>query len=243
MRNGIIRSLFALGLTLTGASAQAQDPEAGEVSTSETTTTTVTTTSADTGGGSVSSGSTGAQGPLRLYGGLHFGGGGNVKVMPEEGDSDKADLAGLIGFQLGADYVMHQYFAIGGEFRLTSTAGGDRPDGVDRSDVAILLVDFDVKPRGRYQFGNIPLEVYGTLPLGLSIIAPKVEGADTKVNMNFGIGGGATYFFTDKIGVNAEMAGIFHWYRESIDTGFGNDFTVRNRLGQFYMFLNFVYAL
>jgi len=242
MRNGIIRSLLAFGLTLTGASAQAQDPEAGEVAV-ETTETTTTTTAVSTDGGG-SSAATGSRGPLRLYGGLHFGGGGNVKIMPEDGDSHKFDVGGLIGFQLGADYVMHKYFAIGGEFRLTSTAAGNRPDGVDRSDVALLLVDFDVKPRGRYEFSNIPLEVYGTMPLGLSILNPKQDGADTKVNMNFGIGGGATYFFTDHIGINSEILGIFHWVRDTQDNPLGGDsFTVRGRYGQFYMFVNAVYVL
>jgi|GEM_PF-5549180 len=234
MRNGIIGALFALGLTVIGASALAQDPEAGEVATTST-----------AGHASASGSSAGpAADGLRLYGGLHFGGGGNVKSMPESGSSSKASLAGLIGFQLGVDKVMHKYFALGGEFRLTSTALGNRPNGVNRSDVAVMLVDFNVKPRGRYEFTNIPLEVYGTMPLGLSIVNPKQNGADTKVNMNFGIGGGATYYFTDRIGVNAEMLGIFHWARDKVNVPFSNnDFTVRNRFGQFYMFLNAVYVL
>ena len=75
-------------------------------------------------------------------------------------------------------------------------------------------------------------------------MAPKADEFDTKVDMNFGIGAGATYFFTEHIGVNSEMIGIFHWYRESdrICTDIG-DATVRNRIGQFYWFINFVYVL
>jgi hypothetical protein len=143
----------------------------------------------------------------------------------------------LVGFQLGVDYVLHKYFAIGGEYRLTSTSL-DVPGNPDRP----LFIDFDVKPRGRYEFDNIPLELYGTLPVGLSVVAPH-NHADTKANANLGLGAGATYFFTSNMGVNTEIMGIFHWYHDTVDLGFGSTGTIKERFGQFYWFANFVYAL
>jgi hypothetical protein len=226
MRKGFIGAVLAIGLAVSGT-ALAQDPEAGEVA--------VSTTSVGGGGG----GHVGSRGPTRVYGGIHLGGGGNVKVMPEEGDSDKADMAFLVGFQAGLDHVIHPYVALGGEFRFTSTQADDVPDDADR----LLLVDFTFKPRGRYEFNNIPLEIYLTLPVGLSVVAPRND-ADTKVNANFGVGPGATYFFNDKMGINTELLGIFHWYRETVESDFiDEDFTFRNRIGQFYWLTNFVYVL
>lgn len=218
MSKRALSALFALALAFTAGSVQAQDPEAGEVSVSSSRS---------------SSASTGSRGPTRVYGGIHLGGGGNVKIMPEDFDSIKTDMKFLVGFQGGLDHVIHKYVALGGEFRFTSTDfdARDRP----------ILVDLAFKPRGRYEFSNIPLELYGTLPLGFSIVAPRNEG-DTKFNMNFGIGAGAMYFFTEKLGINTELTGIFHWYRETAEVA-GLDFTVRNRFGQFYWFTNVVYVL
>ncbi len=234
MRNGIKHSLFALGLSLSALTAQAQDPEAGEVGVSES-------TSVSTDG---SARSTGSRGPLRVYGGFHIGGGGNTKTM-RDGNSAKTDMGFLGGLQGGVDYVIHPYVALGGEFRFTRTRVDiDIPTinipGVPQIDVdkpKISILDFVFKPRGRYEFSNIPLEVYGTLPLGFDLVIPK--NGDTKFNMNFGIGGGAMYFFTERMGVNTELTGIFHWYRS--DGGPAGDF--RNRIGQFYWFNNFVFVL
>lgn len=219
MSKRALSALFALALAFTG-SAQAQDPEAGEVSVS------TRSSGRSSGGGQV-------PGPTRIYGGIHIGGGGNVKAMPERGPSGKSSAHFLVGFQGGLDHIIHEYVALGGEFRFTST-------DLDLRDRA-LLVDFTFKPRGRYAFSNIPLEVYGTLPLGFSVFALRNE-ADAKFNMNFGIGAGAMYFFTDRLGINAEMTGLFHWRRDTAP-GFIDDITIRSRLGQFYWFTNVVYAL
>lgn len=223
MSKRALSALFALALAFTAGSVQAQDPEAGEVSVSSSRSS------------SARSSSTGSRGPTRVYGGIHLGGGGNLKVMPEDFDSDKVDMKFLVGFQGGLDHVIHQYVALGGEFRFTST-------DIKYADERPILVDFTFKPRGRYEFSNIPLEVYGTLPLGFSVVAPRNDG-DTKFNMNFGIGAGAMYFFTEKLGINAELTGIFHWFRQTYDGPLNTDFTVRNRMGQFYWFTNVVYVL
>lgn len=219
-----IRTLALVALALSGT-AQAQDPEAGDVS-----------VAADVSAGGAS---VGARGPMRVYGGLHLGGGGNVVTKIKDSDFDgDGDMGFLIGFQGGLDYVLHRFFAIGGEFRLTSSKFADMPGDPDRP----IFVDFTAKPRGRYEFSSIPLEVYGMLPIGFSIVAPRND-MDTKFNMNFGLGAGATYFFTERMGINSEMAGIFHWFRQDVVIPFVGDTTSRNRTGQFYLFVNFVYVL
>jgi hypothetical protein len=212
------------------------------VSVSETTT---TTTSVQTGAPPSASPSTGSRGPLRVYGGFHIGGGGNQKSM-RDGDSEKLDMGFLGGLQGGVDYVIHPYVALGGEFRFTRTRLDlDIPDFgfIDDEDEnpKFSILDFVFKPRGRYEFSNIPLEVYGTTPVGFDVLIPSADNADTKFNMNLGIGAGAIYFFTERMGVNTEMTGIFHWYR--IDSGNDDIDDLRNRIGQFYWFNNFVYVL
>lgn len=185
----------------------------------------------------------GAAGKLRILGGMHFGGGGEWNINTDGPGDISPSLKALVGLQGGVDYVLMRYFALGGELRLTwwkpesiVLAGND----IGRS----LFVDIDVKPRGRYEFSSIPLEVYGTLPMGLSFAALN---DDTNMNggagFNLGFGGGATYFFTSRIGINAEMLGVWHWFDGEVDgRGVGNVDT-DNRTAQFYFFLNAVFAI
>lgn len=106
-------------------------------------------------------------GPTRVYAGLHLGGIGKSKCS-QKGYSENDNMASLRGFQGGADVVLHKYFAVGGEYRFTSTQFED----AEKDDDRVLLVDFALKPRGRYRLPNIPLEVYGTMPFGASVVAP-----------------------------------------------------------------------
>lgn len=231
---GALSALFAASVCALSGTALAQDAdqETGEV-----------TVSADSSGAS-SSGlgrSSGAVGPLRINAGLHLGLGGSLVTDPDGpgGDFDD-DMLVTPGLQAGADYVVMDYFSIGGELRLSwfNTDGGDDAD-VDRS----MFFDLDVKPKGRYAFNNIPLEVYGTLPMGLSVAALNDDtGADGGAGFNLGFGPGATYFFTDRIGINTEMLGVFHWFGSSVDSQFGSA-EASNRTGQFYWFINGVFAI
>jgi hypothetical protein len=225
MRKGIIRALFAVAAlalaTPSLGAAQDAAQESGEIS-----------TTSSSGGGSSRSGT---YGPLRVYGGIHFGGGGNLRGKIN-GHSDSIGMKGLFGGQFGGEYELHKYVLLGAEMRFTTTKA-------DHADDRTFLWDiFSIKPKGRYMFSSIPLEVYGTTPFGLSLVAPH-NNLDTKVNAHFGLGGGATYFFTDKMGVNAEILGMWHWFREKVPSFAGSDDHIRYRIGQFYMFLNFVYAL
>jgi hypothetical protein len=181
----------------------------------------------------------------RILGGLHFGFAGDLEVDVDTGfgltTGNDPDLDPTIGLQAGVDYILMKYFALGGELRLswwkperniTLTSQSDP----DRS----LYVDIDIKPRGRYVFSGIPLEVYGTLPLGLSIASVNDDiPMDGGPGFNLGFGGGATYFLTPRIGVNTELLGVWHWFDGSLDVGPDTD----NRTAQLYWMLNVVFAI
>jgi hypothetical protein len=180
-------------------------------------------------------------GKLRILGGLHFGGGGNLRVDPNGGGvTVENSLKAIVGLQAGVDYVLMRYFALGGELRFGwwNTKNFDSYD-VGRS----TFIDLDVKPRGRYAFDNIPLEVYGTMPMGLTLALLNNDiNADGGAGFNLGFGGGANYFFTERFGINSEMLGVFHWFKATYNGGFG-DYDAKMRTGQFYLFVNAIFAL
>jgi hypothetical protein len=232
MSKGIFSALCAAVLALTGA-ASAQDTAAQETGAVETTSS--VSTAAPASSASIN------PGKLRILGGIHFGGGGDLRVDPDGGGGTaEFSLAPVVGLQAGVDYVMMQYFALGGELRATFWNTKDNSDGdVGRS----TFIDFDVKPRGRYVF-DFPLEVYGMLPLGLSVAALNDDWGNVSggAGFNLGFGGGANYFFNEKIGVNSEMAAIWHWFGAEYEA-FGASADAGMRTAQFYLFLNFVYAI
>lgn len=173
----------------------------------------------------------GRPGPLRVFGGFHLAVGGS---LDDKNIAYSPDLDPTVGLQGGADYVLHDYFAIGGEMRFLWW----KVDGAgDRS----FFWDIAVKPRGRYAFANIPLEVYGALPIGLTVpgLAGGLEG---KVGWNIGIVAGAYYFFTENIGVNAEIGWAFHQFKYGIE---GLPGSSSAKMNQFVCIptANFVYAL
>jgi len=229
---GALSALFAASVCALSGTALAQDAaqERGELS-----------VSADTSG--VGHRHSGVVGPLRINAGLHLGLGGGARGEVEGlPGSSTADLAVTPGLQAGIDYVIMDYFSLGGETRLAwfNTKAGQDAD-ISRT----MLWDLDLKPKGRYAFSNIPLELYGTLPMGLSVIGGNDDvDTDATAGFNLGFGPGATYFITDRIGVNTEMLGIFRWFSETIDSPFGGGSTdVKTRLGQFTWFFNAVFAI
>jgi hypothetical protein len=231
MSKGIYSALFTVVCAFAGT-ASAQDMAAQETGAVETSTTSVRTEAPSSGSLS--------PGKLRILGGLHFGGGGDLRIDPDGGGGTaEVSLAPVVGLQAGVDYVMMDYFALGGELRATFWNTSDYSDGdIGRS----TFIDIDVKPRGRYVF-DFPLEVYGMMPMGLTIAALNDDwNADGGAGFNLGFGGGANYFFTDKIGINSEMAAIWHWFSAEYP-GFGGTVDAGLRTAQFYLFLNFVYAL
>jgi hypothetical protein len=182
---GLVAALAtALALTST---AFAQDPAAAP---------------ADGGGGSTSSVQIADGGIVdmwRLGGDLHllFGFGGA--------------RAGLRAF---ADFPLHQFFMLGGEFSL---AGGN----------GATQFQFDVKPTGRIPFnvGNGILEPYITAPMGLGVWTSGI-GAGFAWNVLFG----CAYFFNDKIGVHGDL-GV-----GGVTNGFGGGGAFQLNLGAQFLF-------
>lgn len=161
--------------------------------------------------------------PFRLYGGMRLGVGGNRKMKgwPED------DLKNTVGVQLGATYVFPKlpYLAFGGEVRF----GGFKVKDVDDRK---KIWDFSLKPRVRYDLKTLPLEIYGALPVGLSLLGDDV-GA------NLGIMGGVGHFFTEQIGICGEMGWQMHWISKDKDKG-----VPKQRYGQWTLFaVNLVVAL
>ncbi|MFM2416285.1 MAG: hypothetical protein RL385_1008 [Pseudomonadota bacterium] len=194
----------------------------------------------------------GPVGPLRVYGGMRVGFGGQFKdradnnvgfAVPNEvtsswlGGSD-LDADPSIGFQFGVDYVLMDYFAIGGETRFNWVK-------VDGFDDRIMLWDLVAKPRGRYQLNNLPLELYATLPVGLSIANfDDGSGIDGGAGATLGLAGGANYFFNEHMGINAELGALFHWIHGEVDTQLNRTLDLKRRLAQCSLLqVNFVYAL
>ena len=61
-------------------------------------------------------------------------------------------------------------------------------------------------------FSGLPLEVFGSLPLGLTV--PSINddwSADGKAGFTLGFGAGVSYFFTGKLGFGGELLYLKHW--------------------------------
>jgi hypothetical protein len=176
-------------------------------------------------------------GPLRVYGGFSVAVGGDWQGESEGRfgfDREYAyDLDPTLGLQGGVEYVVMDYFSIGGEMRFLFPK-------VDGESDRHFLWDISVKPKGRYAFDNMPLEVYGAFPLGLTV--PGIDGpAEGTVGFNLGLVGGATWWFNENMGVNAELGWVFHKFGVEYDD---DDSEIDVKMNQFLLLCpNFVYAL
>lgn len=251
MRTTIRTILLASCMLTHGAIAAAQDQEEGPVELAPASDEVSTTAEVSTSGSASASYGpatpqdaprTGREsvGALRVYGGFRLGVGGGFKPIDVDGAPD--DILALAkatpGLQLGVDYVVMDYFAIGGETRLSwpgYKAGGDR----------LMLWDVVVKPRARMLLSSYPLELYAALPFGISVAnfpndeRPEITG---KAHATLGLSAGAYYFFNQHMGINAEMGWLWNWIRGEVDLG-ATTATSKQRLGQFTLLnVNFVYA-
>jgi len=177
-------------------------------------------------------------GPLTVYAGARLGFGGDADYDP--GGSD--ELITTFGLQAGADYVIMDYFALGGEIRM-GAFNTDNNDDLDNG--RSLLFDFVVRPRGRYVFAGMPLEVFGTLPVGLSV--PSINddwNADGKAGFTLGFGAGANYFFSERLGVGGELLYLKHWigWESRVASGTVNIIEEDVSLGQINFVGNMIYA-
>jgi opacity protein-like surface antigen len=166
----------------------------------------------------------------RIYGGLWLGFGGDIEF---EG-IDVGDLGKTIGGQAGVDVVVARYFSLGGEVRV----GGFDVDGFDTRN---RLIDLDFKPRLRLPLRG-PLELYATVPVGLTI--PRLAdiegrgGLDENLGWNLGVGAGLNWFLTDNFGLNVEPIWLMHNFGFEGPLGDGDV-----KMKQFAVMLNAVLAL
>jgi len=232
MMQGCVLAASMLATAALGtATARAQDQETGEVDLDRT-----SRGSSSRRASRSSSTDHPAPGPLRLYGGLSIAAGGELKLDDADFDEGGSELFPTIGFHAGADFVLMDYFSIGGETRFLFF----KPEAIGDDDRSFLW-DISVKPRGRYAFDGMPLEVYLALPLGLTV--PGIEGeAEGEVGWNIGIVAGANYFFSESLGVSLELGWHFHKFGIESGEGLGGEYDVK--MNQFlFLAPSFVYAL
>jgi hypothetical protein len=168
--------------------------------------------------------------PFQLYGGFRVGVGGSITESGEEDDSEyeeDTDLENTIGFQAGATYAL-PFFALGGEVRLNAM----KIDGLsDR----LKIWDFAFKPRARFELPTLPLEVYGALPVGLSVLQESESESnyvEKDLGANLGIMFGATYYVSEKVGINAEMGWQMHFFKNEEEDDYSDSTTYKTRVGQ-----------
>ena len=170
--------------------------------------------------------------PTRIYGGLWLGFGGDIEVSHV---GQVGNLGKTIGGQGGVDVVVARYLSLGGEVRV----GGFRIGGFDQRN---RLIDLDFKPRLRLPLDSTPLELYLTVPVGLTI--PRLSDldggrqVDNNIGWNVGVGGGLNAFITRSFAFNVEPIWLVHHF--GIDGTDGNG-TVKVK--QFAIMLNAVLAI
>lgn len=124
------------------------------------------------------------------------------------------DLNPALGIGGGFELVLHDFFSIGARGQLHYLDVSDSNDGA-------VLFDMIALPRGRYQFENLGLTAYASIPLGLSIVSYDYgdEGSEAAFTLGF-LGGcdfaiGAAWFLFGEFG--------FQWHTHGVDTpGFGS---------------------
>src|SRR5690349_11644818 len=100
---------------LLAASAVAQDaPQEEGLNSSVSERRAETRFSGGGGGGGGMGGTTLSEGSIALHAGFRVGAGGE---LDDDGPGDD-DLLATFGLQLGGEYVLHKYVALGGEFRM-----------------------------------------------------------------------------------------------------------------------------
>jgi hypothetical protein len=180
-------------------------------------------------------------GSIALNAGVHLGMGGTERIDRSGLDSD-SDMVATIGMQIGGEYVLHKYFAAGGELRLS---GINTETDADADVGRDMLTDIMLRPRGRYVIESIGLETYAALPFGISF--PNInddKSGDASVGFALGMDFGVNYFFTEHWGLGSSIGWLWHWFgveQTSLSTGDKYDLSLRT--SQFTWFLSALYML
>jgi hypothetical protein len=130
-----------------------------------------------------------------------------------------------------------RFLSLGGEARFgTFNTEAFADNDVDRS----KLIDLDFKPRLTLPLRHSPIELYFTVPVGLTIpiLADDFggdDGIDGKLGWNLGIGAGINFWITRSFALNLEPNYLMHWFDLDVPVGSGSV-----KLQQFTLFLNAV---
>lgn len=152
-------------------------------------------------------------GKLRIFLGARIGVGGGFRPKGEEYTWTARPTPGA---QLGADYVVWKYFAVGLETRLSWAKQVFAKH-------EYMFWDLVLKPRLLYRVKPRPIEIYLAVPGGLSVNKPGDQlvesGSGTfvrekgKLGATVGLMAGASYFFTDHWALNAELGWNWNFMR------------------------------
>jgi hypothetical protein len=182
---------------------------------------------------------------VRLYGGLWLGFGGKAEVdytgpLGIRASAPNDDEVTTIGGQVGFDIPVLRFLSLGAEARIGAFNTETLDDrGIDRS----KLIDLDFKPRLTLPLRRSPVELYFTLPVGLTIpfLADDFgngTAVDANLGWNLGIGAGINFWLTRSIALNLEPNYLMHWFDLDLPLGSGSV-----KLQQFTLFFNAVLAL
>jgi hypothetical protein len=142
-----------------------------------------------------------APGRWRVYAGIRLGMGGGILFK----DAEVAWVTRFTpGFALGGDYVLHRLFALGVETRFDFAS-------IEPAD--FMFWSLALKPRVRHQLKQLPVEIYGAVPGGLSISNAKNDNQTGKVSGMVGLAAGANYFFNSHWALTAELGWTWQFLR------------------------------
>ncbi len=178
-----------------------------------------------------------AQGPQQqVAGSLVLGFGGEAEISSDAG-SASFDLDPTVGVGLRYQLPVSDLLSVGGLFEFRSF---EEDQSTDRQ--SVLDLDLFLKASYGIVLGSRDLELYGLVPVGLSIGPTDDDldalGASTGFGFNLGLLAGAQLLVTENVGLFVEMG----WRRHQVfyDSRFG-DFDVT--ANQFAMNLGAAYVL
>ena len=178
-----------------------------------------------------------ARGPQQQVGGSLVLGFGGEAELSGDGGSVSVDLDPTVGLGLRYQMPLNGLLSVGGLFEFRSF---EEDQSTDRQSV----LDFDLFLKASFGVlvGSRDLEVYGLVPLGLSIGPTDDDldrlGARTGFGFNLGLLAGAQLLVTESVGLFVEMGWRRHQVFYDSDVG---DFDVA--ANQFALNLGAAYVL
>ncbi len=154
------------------------------------------------------------------------------------GDSVHKSMDPSWGAMVHYDTGVQKYLALGGRL----TFGGFINTQAANDDWSRnLLLNLDLAPRLRFAIPGKPVEIYGVVPFGLSLLFPSSDwhdqnnlDLDTGVTWNVAIMGGADFDLSDNLGVFVEAGWTYQnvaWSGKT--TNGGSDVSLDGSYGQF----------